>query len=68
MERKRAGSSPRRARTWKEFDCPECTANNPWDDGFTYGSELFCSWCGAVLLVKQVRTEDHEERYRLVRD
>ncbi|HJL43183.1 MAG TPA: hypothetical protein RMG48_17890 [Myxococcales bacterium LLY-WYZ-16_1] len=49
---------------WTEFECPECTAHNPWDDGFTWGDELFCSWCGCRLRVKRVDSEDG--RYRLV--
>ncbi len=53
-------------KVWTEFECPECTANNPWDDGFTVGEELFCSWCGAVLLVK--RQGDDGDRFRLVLD
>jgi hypothetical protein len=52
-----------KADTWTEFDCPECSAHNPWEDGFTVGDELFCSWCGAVLKVK--RFPDDPERYRL---
>lgn len=51
---------------WTEFDCPECSAHNPWDDGFKVGDELFCSWCGAVLLVRRV--PDDPERYKLVLD
>lgn len=52
------------AARWTEFECPECTANNPWDDGFGHGDELFCAWCGAVLLVKVVPDTD-PPRYRL---
>jgi rubredoxin len=33
--------------TKKAFDCPECTANNPYDDGFTVGDEIRCFYCGA---------------------
>lgn len=31
---------------WKEFECPECSAHNPYDDGFTVGSEVLCFYCG----------------------
>ena len=34
-----------------EFDCPECNANNPWDDGFTDQSEVQCHYCGQDLRV-----------------
>ena len=52
---------------WTEFDCPLCTANNIWDDGFTYDDELYCSWCGAILIVRKV-ADDMEARFRLVVD
>ncbi|NJK90028.1 MAG: hypothetical protein HC923_11995 [Myxococcales bacterium] len=39
--------------TWTEFECPECTAHNPWDDGFSPGDEVFCAWCGARLEVRR---------------
>lgn len=28
-----------------EFDCPECSANNPWDDGFGDQGEVQCHYC-----------------------
>ena len=56
---------PRRdAAEWTEFDCPTCTAHNPWDDGFRPGDTLFCAYCGAVLRVRQVAESD-PPRYRL---
>lgn len=50
-------------RQWNEFECPECSANNPYENGFTFGDEIFCSWCGQVFIVRKV---DDGERYRLV--
>ena len=50
---------------WTEFECPECTAHNPWDEGFGAQDQLFCAWCGAVLLVKVLPDSD-PPRYRLV--
>jgi hypothetical protein len=35
-----------RRRRFREFDCPECSANNPLDDGFGDGDELVCNYCG----------------------
>jgi hypothetical protein len=67
MERKREITKRGRnlkAYTWDEFECPECTANNPWGDGFEPGEELFCSWCGAVLLVRLIPDSD-PPRFRL---
>lgn len=60
--------SPKKRSTdqsWTEFECPECSAHNPWDDGFEPGEQLFCAWCGAVLLVKSIPDTD-PPRYRLV--
>lgn len=33
-------------RTFKEFDCPSCSANNPTDPPFGDGDELLCNYCG----------------------
>ena len=35
-----------RRRKFREFDCPECNANNPYDDGFGDGDEVLCHYCG----------------------
>lgn len=29
-----------------EFNCPDCTANNPVGDSFTVGDEVRCNYCG----------------------
>lgn len=36
---------------WKEFDCPDCSANNPTEDGFYENSELQCFYCGSSFKV-----------------
>ncbi len=41
---KDAGGGPR---AFKEFDCPDCNANNPVDDTFTDGDEVRCNYCGS---------------------
>jgi hypothetical protein len=33
-------------RRFKDFDCPDCAANNPYDDGFGHGEEVRCYYCG----------------------
>jgi hypothetical protein len=33
------------------FDCPECNANNPIDDGFGAGDEILCFYCGTSFRV-----------------
>lgn len=37
------------ARRFREFDCPSCSANNPYDDGFGEGDEVRCFYCGQEL-------------------
>lgn len=41
-----------RKRRFLEFDCPECSANNPLDDGFGDGDEVLCNYCGQELRVQ----------------
>ena len=43
---KRAGEELGRARRFGDFDCPDCNANNPYDDGFGDGDEVRCYYCG----------------------
>lgn len=33
-------------RRFKEFDCPDCNANNPNDETFGNGDDLTCNYCG----------------------
>ena len=33
-------------RRFDEFDCPECSANNPYGDGFGNNDEVLCNYCG----------------------
>ena len=42
------GASGRKRRL-REFDCPECSANNPYDDGFGNGDLVLCNYCGEEL-------------------
>jgi hypothetical protein len=35
-----------RTRRFGDFDCPDCNANNPHDDGFGDGDEVRCYYCG----------------------
>lgn len=36
----------------KDFDCPECSANNPLDEVLKDGQEVLCNYCGCEFLVK----------------
>jgi hypothetical protein len=35
-----------RDRRFGDFDCPDCNANNPYDDSFGHGDEIRCYYCG----------------------
>ena len=55
------GSPEGRKRRFTEFDCPECSANNPLDDGFGHGDEVLCNYCGESFQAKV----DDEGKLRL---
>jgi hypothetical protein len=44
-DEKKGGASLGLRRRFSEFDCPSCSANNPFDE-FGNGDEVRCSWCG----------------------
>jgi hypothetical protein len=33
-------------RRFKEFECPDCAANNPVDESFGNGDDITCNYCG----------------------
>lgn len=35
-----------------EFECPSCSANNPWPDGFRAKDEVICHYCGITYRVE----------------
>jgi hypothetical protein len=43
------GEEPGRARRFDDFDCPDCSANNPYDDAFGDGDEVRCYYCGQAF-------------------
>lgn len=51
---------------WDEFECPECTAHNPYGKGFTVGDEVFCSFCGQTFLVRKKDDDFEVTTFRLV--
>ncbi len=53
-----AGGSRRR---FNEFECPDCAANNPVDEGFGNGDEIICNYCGTEFRV----IVDDEARLKL---
>ena len=38
-------------RRFSDFDCPDCSANNPYDDKFGDGDEVRCYYCGQLFKV-----------------
>jgi hypothetical protein len=38
-------------RRFQDFDCPDCAANNPYDDGFGDADEIRCYYCGQEFRV-----------------
>ncbi|HET9551420.1 MAG TPA: hypothetical protein VFP50_00490 [Anaeromyxobacteraceae bacterium] len=48
----KGGSPEGAARRFGDFDCPECSANNPYDDTFGNGDEVRCFYCGAEFSVR----------------
>ncbi len=40
------------AKRRKDFDCPDCNANNPYDDGIGPGDEVRCYYCGQEFRVE----------------
>jgi hypothetical protein len=56
-----SGEQKGRRRAFKDFDCPTCSANNPYDDGFVDGDEVLCYYCGTEFRV----TVTEEGRLRL---
>ena len=47
-----AGDEAGRERRFADFDCPDCAANNPYDDGFGDGDEIRCYYCGQEFRVQ----------------
>ena len=43
-EDKKSGKSLGSRRKFEEFDCPSCSANNPFDT-FGNGDDVLCGWC-----------------------
>jgi transcription elongation factor Elf1 len=35
----------------KDFDCPECNANNPLEAALEDGQEVLCNYCGCEFKV-----------------
>jgi hypothetical protein len=48
-EEREAGGSGRR---FGDFDCPVCSANNPYDEKFGDGDEIRCYYCGQEFRVR----------------
>jgi hypothetical protein len=44
-DEKKTGQELGSKRKFDEFECPACSANNPFDT-FGNGDEVLCNWCG----------------------
>ena len=44
-DEKKTGKALGSKRKFEEFECPACSANNPYDT-FGNGEEVLCNWCG----------------------
>jgi hypothetical protein len=51
-------------RRFQDFDCPDCAANNPYDDGIGDGEEVRCYYCGQEFRAKV--TEEGRLRLRAI--
>jgi predicted RNA-binding Zn-ribbon protein involved in translation (DUF1610 family) len=51
-EDKGSGEELGRSRRFDDFDCPDCNANNPYDDHFGDGDEVRCYYCGQEFLAR----------------
>ena len=45
-DRKGSSDAEDQGRRFADFDCPDCSANNPYDDTFGHGDEVRCYYCG----------------------
>jgi hypothetical protein len=48
-EDKKSGKSLGSARKFEEFECPACSAHNPFEP-FGNGDDVLCNWCGLQFL------------------
>ena len=57
---KSTGKSLGTRRRFSEFECPACSAHNPFDD-FGNNDEVLCNWCG----IEYVALVDDEGRLKM---
>jgi hypothetical protein len=50
-EAAKSGASLGTRRKFDEFECPACSAHNPFDE-FGNGDEVNCNWCGIGYVAK----------------
>jgi transcription elongation factor Elf1 len=43
---------PSNGKSFNEFDCPLCNANNPYDEVFHHGDNVRCFYCGTEFRVR----------------
>jgi transcription elongation factor Elf1 len=40
----------------RDFDCPDCNANNPLEEPLADGMEVLCNYCGCEYQVKALES------------
>jgi DNA-directed RNA polymerase subunit RPC12/RpoP len=48
----KGGDGEGKSRRFREFECSDCDAYNPYDDGFGDGDEIRCHYCGQEFRVQ----------------
>ena len=48
-EARKSGRALGARRKFTEFECPTCSAHNPYDD-FGHKDDLVCNWCGTSFV------------------
>lgn len=49
-DEKKSGAALGVKRQFDEFECPACSAHNPFET-FGNGDEVLCNWCGMYFVV-----------------
>jgi len=61
-DEKKTGKALGVKRKFDEFECPACSANNPWGESFGNNDEVLCNWCG--ISYKAVVDDEGELRLK----
>ena len=45
----------------RETECPVCYANIPLEKEDKLGDQVFCSCCGAQLIIERIETDENDK-------